>query len=143
MTTYNKQYYSIGEVSQMLGVPIYTLRFWEDEFPMFNPNRTAKGTRRFTTADIDMAKAIKAAVYGKGLKIEGAIEYLNKTYRRQPPRKLRVCNSPKDAITLLDEVKSLLEDAHQVARIEAVERWIATLDEPKLHKNIHGKEYFE
>ena len=112
----------------MLEVPIYTLRFWEDEFPMFNPNRTPKGTRRFTTDDIDMAKAIKAAVYDKGLKIEGAIEYLNKTYHKQPPRRLRTCKKPKDAIGLLDEVKSVLEDAHQIARIEAVEKWLETLE---------------
>ena len=91
MTAYVKQFYTIGEVSQMLEVPIYTLRFWEREFPMFNHNRTLKGTRKYTPADIDMAKAIKAAVYGKGLKIEGAIEYLNKTFRRQPPRQLRKC----------------------------------------------------
>lgn len=67
MTTYTKQYYSIGEVSRMLEVPIYTLRFWEDEFPMFNPNRTPKGTRRFTPADIDMAKAIKGCCIWKGV----------------------------------------------------------------------------
>lgn len=127
MTAYTKQYYSIGEVSQMLEVPIYTLRFWEDQFPMFNPNRTAKGTRRFTPADIDMAKAIKAAVYDKGLKIEGAIEYLNKTYRRRPPRQLRKCNDAGDAIALLGEVKSILEDAHLIARLEAVEKWIESI----------------
>ncbi len=34
MTTYTEQYYSIGEVLQMLDVPIYTLRFWENQFPI-------------------------------------------------------------------------------------------------------------
>lgn len=132
MTTYTKQYYSIGEVSQMLEVPIYTLRFWEDEFPMFKPKRTPKGTRRFAPADIDMAKAIKAAVYDKGLKIESAIDYLNKTYRRQPPRRLRVCRTVEDAVALLGEVKSVLEDAHQIARIEAVENWLNTQNPDKI-----------
>lgn len=140
---YTKQYYSIGEVSQLLEIPIYTLRFWEDQFPMFNPNRTEKGTRKFTPSDIDMAKAIKAAVYDKGLKIEGAIEYLSKTYRKQPPRKLRVCKTSNDALLLLDEVKSILEDAHAIGKIEAVEKWIKTLDTPIEHKNIRGKEYFQ
>lgn len=126
MTTYTKQFYSISEVSQILEIPIYTLRFWEDQFPMFNPHRTPKGTRKFTPADIDMAKAIKAAVYDKGLKIDGAIEYLNKTYRKQPPRQLRKCKTADDAIILLDEVKYVLEDAHLIARIEAVENWVKT-----------------
>ncbi|MCI9284368.1 MAG: MerR family transcriptional regulator [Muribaculaceae bacterium] len=143
MTEYTKQFYSIGEVSQMLEIPIYTLRFWEEEFPMFNPNRTPKGTRRFTPADIDMAEAIKSAVYDKGMKIEGAIEYLNKTYRKSKPRKLRTCKTAKDAIALLDEAKSIIEDAHVIARIEAVEKWIEALDRPIEHKNIRGKEYFQ
>lgn len=124
MTTYIKQFYSIGEVSQMLEVPIYTLRYWESEFPMFNPNRTAKGTRRFTPADIDMAKRIQELLYNRGMKIDGAIEYLNLTYRKQPPRALRVCNSPATAIKLLEEVRAVLEDAHAIAKIESVERWI-------------------
>lgn len=125
MTTYTKQYYSIGEVSQMLEVPIYTLRFWEDQFPMFNPNRTPKGTRRFTLADIDMAKAIKVAVYDKGLKIEGAIEYLNKTYRKQPPRKLRTCKTDEDAIVLLEDIKEVVEDAHVLAKIQSVINYLS------------------
>lgn len=121
MTVYAKQYYSIGEVSQMLDVPIYTLLFREDQFPMFNPNRTPKGTRRYTPADIDMAKAIKASVYDKGMKIEGAIEYLKKTYCKQPPRYLRICNTPANALALLGETNSLLEYAHIIAGIESVE----------------------
>lgn len=91
---------------------------------MFNPNRSAKGTRRYTPADIDLAKAIKSVLYDKGMKIEAAIVYLNKTYRKQLPRRLRVCRNSKDALSLLDEVKLTLEDAHMIARIEAVENWI-------------------
>ncbi len=124
MSPYTKQYYSIGEVSQMLEIPIYTLRFWEGQFPMFKPNRSPKGTRRYTQADIDMVKAIKSAVYDKGMKIDGAIEYLNKTYRKCPPRGMRVCRTREDALALLDEVKSILEDAHSIAKIAAVERWL-------------------
>ena len=142
MTAYTKQFYSIGEVSRMLDVPMHTLRFWEDEFPMFNPNRTPKGTRKFTPDDIEMAIAIKTVVYDKGLRIDNAIEYLNKTYRKLPPRRLRVCRNAKEAISLLDEVKSVLEDAHAIFAIKAVEKWIDSLEKPIEHKNIRGKEYF-
>lgn len=141
MTTYTKKFYSIGEVSQMLEVPIYTLRFWEDSFPMFNPNRSAKGTRRFTPSDIDLAKFIKETLYEKGLKIERAIDYVNKIYRKQPPRNLRKCNTHEDAIILLEEVKKILGDAHSVAKIESVVNWIKESN-TRTHKNIRGKEYF-
>ncbi|WP_300811556.1 hypothetical protein [uncultured Duncaniella sp.] len=75
-----------------------------------------------------MAKAIKSAVYDKSMKIEGAIEYLNKTYRRFPPRCLRMCNNKKDALALLDEVQEVLDDAHLIARIEAVKGWIENME---------------
>lgn len=119
-----KQYYSIGEVSHMLKVPIYTLRFWEDQFPMFNPNRTPKGTRRFTQDDVRMAEFIKELLYDKGLKIDKAIVYINKTYRKCPPRNAFKCDSPEDAIALLKDAKIAIEDLHVLARIYAVADWI-------------------
>ncbi|MCM1066427.1 MAG: MerR family transcriptional regulator [Muribaculaceae bacterium] len=124
MADYTKQFYSIGEVSQMLEVPIYTLRYWETEFPMFKPNRTAKGTRRYTPEDLRLATRIKELLYDRGLKIDGAIEYLNKSYRTCPPRRQRVCRNYQDALTLLGEVRLVVDDAHIEAKIASVEEWI-------------------
>lgn len=132
MTAYTKQYYSIGEVSRMLELPIYTLRFWESEIPMFNPSRSPKGTRRFTPADIELVREIKNAVYERGMRIDGVISYLNKTYRRQPPRHLRICKSPSDAIALLDEVDAALTDAHSKAKIKAVVGYLGSLNSSSL-----------
>lgn len=109
---------------------------------MFNPNRSAGGQRRYTAADVKMAEKIKELLYVKGLKVDAAIELLNKTYRKCAPRRLRKCETPQDAIVLLDEVKAVLEDAHALAKIEAVVKWINGLDKPIVHKNIRGKEYY-
>lgn len=125
MIPLTKQYYSIGEVSKLLDVPIYTLWFWEKEFPMFNPNRTPKGTRRFTHEDIRMVEFIKELLYSKGLKIDAAVIVMNKTYRTQRPRNLRKCNTPQDAVALLGEVKLILEDAHALAKIDAVIKFLS------------------
>lgn len=124
MIPLTKQYYSIGEVSKMLEVPIYTLWFWEKEFPMFNPNRTPKGTRRFTQDDVRMVEYIKELLWNKGLKIEKAVEEMNRNYRKQPPRRLRECKTPESAITLLDEVKMTLDNAHAIAKIDAVIKFL-------------------
>jgi len=138
-----KAYYRIREVAAMLGIPDYTLRFWEDEFPMFNPDRTDKGQRRYTPEQVELAKRIKELLYEKGLKIDAAIKVLNKTYRKCPPRRIPVCKSSSDALKHLLTVKNTLEDAHAIAKLEAVEMWLANLDLPKPHKNIRGKEYYE
>ncbi len=124
MAKENKTYYRIREVVEQLGIPAYTLRFWEDEFPMFNPDRTPKGQRRYTPEQVELAKRIKELLYDKGLKIDAAIKVLNATYRKCPPRRVPKCKSAADALKLLDAVKSTLEDAHAVAKIEAVEDWI-------------------
>lgn len=122
-TPLTKQFYSIAEVSQMLDVTAYTLRWWET-FPMFNPNRTAKGTRRYTHDDIAMASLIKELLHKKGMKTDAAITYINKTYRKHPPRNAFKCGTPEDAIALLKNAKIPIEDAHVLARIDAVIGWL-------------------
>lgn len=124
-----KRYYRIQEVSELLAVPAPTLRWWESVFPMFNPNRLPSGQRRFTQEDVWMAERIKELLYVKGLKVNAAIELLNKTYRKSRPRVLRKCETPQDAIALLGEVLAITEDAHATAKIETVVNYLNTLDD--------------
>lgn len=119
-----KHLYRIQEVADLLGIPTSTLRWWESVFPMFNPTRLKSGQRRFTDSDIKLAKKIKELLYDKGLKTDAAINVLNKTFCLNPPRRLRKCDGPRDAIVLLDEVSEVVEDVHALAKIEAVENWI-------------------
>lgn len=118
--TPTKSYYRIREVSEMLKLPAHTLRYWEDEFPQLNPHRTESGQRRYTPADVDMVKRIQELLHVKGLKVEAAKELLNATYRKYPPRNPIKCESAEDAIRLLENVKDMLEDAHAVAKLDAV-----------------------
>ena len=122
-----KQYYAIAEVSQMLGVSAYTLRWWEKSFPMFNPNRTPKGTRRYTHDDVRMATLIRELLHDKGMKTEAAITYINKTYRKHPPRNAFVCNTADEALALLNDAKVSIDNLHTLARIDAVTEWIKGL----------------
>ncbi len=41
-----KLFYKIGEVSKILGVNTYVLRFWETEFPFLKPKKT-KGVKDY------------------------------------------------------------------------------------------------
>lgn len=71
-----KKYYKIGEVSELLGVPMSTLRYWEHEFSKLKPTRNDKGTRYYTPADVEMVAQIKFLLHDRGLKIEAAREQL-------------------------------------------------------------------
>lgn len=142
----NKSYYKIGEVSEMLGITIPTLRYWESEFEQLDPFRTPKGTRKYRPEDIEVCKLIQHLLRVKGLSVEYAKKELD-NYRKYPPRNAFVCKSVDDALRLLSEAKSRCEDAHAVARIEAAEGWIAGIEIVEVkprppHSNIRGKEYF-
>lgn len=146
MSTPTKSYYKIGEVSEMLDVPITTLRYWESEFEQLDPFRTPKGTRKYRPEDIEVCRLIQHLLRVKGYSVEFAKKELD-NYRKYAPRHPFVCKSADDALRLLSEAKSRCEDAHAEARIEAVEGWIAGIEiveEQKRpnHKNIRGKEYF-
>ena len=123
-----KSYYKIGEVSAMLNIPISTLRFWEDTFEQLNPFRTPGGMRKYRPEDVEMCRLIKHLLRDKGYSLEYAKKELA-NFRKYPPRKPFVCKSADDALRLLSEAKSRCgEDAHAVARVEAVEGWIKQTD---------------
>jgi DNA-binding transcriptional MerR regulator len=67
-----KLYYSIGEVAEMLDVPVSTVRFWENEFDILKPMKNKKGNRLFTQADIKNLKIIHHLVKEEGMTLSGA-----------------------------------------------------------------------
>ena len=71
-----KLYYSIAEVSQMLGINASNLRFWEKEFKQLKPRRNPKGTRFYTHEDIALIKQIIYLVNEQNLTLEGARQKL-------------------------------------------------------------------
>ena len=58
MQEFDKKYYRIGDVAQILGIPVTTLRFWESQLTILKPKRNDKGTRFYTPADIETIKKI-------------------------------------------------------------------------------------
>ncbi len=67
-----KLYYGIGEVAEMLNVNASLIRYWEKEFDILKPKKTAKGDRLFTKDDIDKIRLIHHLVRDRGFTIEGA-----------------------------------------------------------------------
>ncbi len=71
-----KIYWSISEVSVMLGLSPSQLRFWEKEFEIFHLKKNKKGDRFYTVKDIENLKMIKYLLKEKGYTIKGAKEKL-------------------------------------------------------------------
>lgn len=102
----DKLYFKVGEVSSIVGVPAYVLRFWESEFKKITPKRTDSGQRLYRKKDVETILKIKHLLYEKKFTIQGARQYL-KTKPAKP-------KGPSSAITLreirmeLNKIKKLL-----------------------------------
>ncbi len=68
-----KFYYTIGEVSEILGEAPSLVRFWAQKFHDFiKPARNKKGNRLFTAQDLSNFKIIYYLVKECGMTLEGA-----------------------------------------------------------------------
>ena len=72
-----KLYYSIGEVSKMVDLKSYVLRYWETEFKQLSPPKNRAGNRIYRKKDIDLILKIKDLLYNKKYTIEGARSMLS------------------------------------------------------------------
>ena len=75
---FSKQYYTMGEVSEMFRVNQSLLRFWESEFDILQPRKNKKGDRYFRPVDIKNLHLIYHLLRQKKYTIEGAKEFLKK-----------------------------------------------------------------
>ncbi len=67
-----KLFYTIGEVSKMLGEDTSTVRYWEKEFSIIKPQRNAKGNRLFRQVDVENLKLICHLLRDRHMTLEGA-----------------------------------------------------------------------
>jgi len=96
-----KLYYTIGEVSEMIGENISLIRFWSNSFPKFiKPVRTAKGNRQYTASDLAALKQIHYLVKDQGLTLEGAA--------RQMAANKAVVSGKVKALESLKEIRAQL-----------------------------------
>src|ERR1700677_2036569 len=74
----DKLLFRIGEVSEIVGVEPYVLRYWESEFPGLSPKKSSSGQRMFRRKDVELLLRIKQLLYEKKFTIEGARKALQK-----------------------------------------------------------------
>ena len=72
----DKLYFKIGEVSGLLGVEPYVLRYWESEFAVLAPKKSGTGHRLYRRKDVELLLRIKHLLYEKRFTIEGARQTL-------------------------------------------------------------------
>ena len=87
---------TIGEVSSLIEVPVYVIRFWETKFKDLNPVKKIKGSRYYSKDQIDLLKKIKYLLYEKKLTIKGAIQNIEELDTQKK--------------IIIDEIKELINE---------------------------------
>ncbi|MBN1614065.1 MAG: MerR family transcriptional regulator [Deltaproteobacteria bacterium] len=80
----DKEYFRIGEVSKILGVAPYVVRYWESEFKSVRPERTRSDQRLYRRKDLRQLLLIKHLLYIEGFTVNGAKRQLMKM-KNAPP----------------------------------------------------------
>ncbi len=76
VTIPEKAYFRIGEVSRILGVEPYVVRYWETEFKSIRPERSSSSQRLYRRKDLEQLLLIKDLLYNKKFTISGARQKL-------------------------------------------------------------------
>jgi DNA-binding transcriptional MerR regulator len=73
-----KQYFSITEVAEKMGLNASQLRYWEKEFTALKPKTNARGKRFYNQSDIEIIGQINWLVKEQGYTISGARKAMRK-----------------------------------------------------------------
>src|SRR5215813_9927141 len=82
----DKLYFKIGEVSELLGVEPYVLRYWETEFSVLSPKKSGTGHRLYRRKDVELLLRIKHLLYEKRFTIQGARQTLQAEAKVTKPK---------------------------------------------------------
>ena len=74
----DKAYFRIGEVSKILAVEPYVIRYWETEFKTVKPVRTQTAQRLYRKKDVEALLLIRDLLYRQRFTIDGAKRQIEK-----------------------------------------------------------------
>lgn len=111
----DKQYFKIGEVSRLVGVEPYVLRYWETEFPAIKPTKSPSRQRLYRRRDVEAILTIKHLLYERRFTIEGARKHLNRSRNSNESKKSEALelNQSADAHRIL--LQSLSEQLREIS----------------------------
>lgn len=98
----NKLYFRIGEVSDLVGVKPYVLRYWESEFPDIKPSKSKSGQRLYKRRDVELLLRIKELLYEERFTINGARKRL-KDFSRGEAREIPPIAEVQAAEVIVEE----------------------------------------
>jgi DNA-binding transcriptional MerR regulator len=114
----DKLYFKIGEVSDLLGVEPYVLRYWETEFTVLSPKKSGTGHRLYRRKDVELLLRIKHLLRDKRFTIEGARQTLQAEAKAPKPRVVKTREAQQELFgnDPLPEIRRELADILRLLR---------------------------
>ncbi len=112
----DKLYFKIGEVSELLGVEPYVLRYWESEFPALSPKKSGTGHRLYRRKDVELLLRIKSLLYERRFTIEGARQSLQAEAKTSRPKASKRMQQDLFAENPLPGIRQELADILQLLK---------------------------
>lgn len=112
----DKLYFKIGEVSELLGVEPYVLRYWETEFSVLSPKKSGTGHRLYRRKDVELLLRIKHLLYEKKFTIEGARQSLQAESRSPKTKVSKLAQQELFSQDPLPEIRRELADILQLLK---------------------------
>jgi DNA-binding transcriptional MerR regulator len=103
----NKLYFRIGEVSDLVGVKPYVLRYWESEFPDIKPSKSKSGQRLYKRKDVELLLKIKELLYEERFTINGARKRLKDFGRGEHKETPQVAEAPAAQVPVKGDPRQL------------------------------------
>ncbi len=101
----DRRFFRIGQVSRIVNVEPYVLRYWEGEFPQIRPQRADSNQRTYQKKDLEIILEIKRLLYEEKMTIEGARQRLGRNAVGRRSRNLILA----DLKAGLEEVLNILK----------------------------------
>ena len=120
-----KLYYSITEISKMVGEEQHVLRYWEREFPQLRPQKNRAGNRVYTHRDLTVLYVIKRLLRQERYTVAGAKELLrqqtiaeladipSEQYETEQPERVLAPEIPTDDVA--QEAKEIADELASIA----------------------------
>lgn len=104
-----KKYFRIGEVSQLIGVEPYVLRYWESEFAIIKPVKSGSGHRVYSRKDVEALNTIRHLLHVERFSIKGAKKKLLEKRKDSKDQIQRAEPNRKVLKDLVNEIKDLIQ----------------------------------
>jgi DNA-binding transcriptional MerR regulator len=76
-----KEYYSISEVADLVGLPAHVLRYWESQFSVLSPSKNRSGNRVYQRKEIKLILLVKQLLHVEKYTVEGAKQRIEQLRR--------------------------------------------------------------